>query len=289
MTAIALLSDIHANLPALEAVIGEIDRHRPDAVGVLGDLINGCAWPAETLELLASRAWPVLVGNHDDAVMQLGTPRMEQRYADREHYATLWWTRSRLGPAQVAFIEKLPLELTIAPPDAPAVRLVHGLPGNFFVGFRPDSPVDWSARQLAPVAEQTVAGGHTHFPMVRTIERWQVINTGSVGAPYDEDPRAAYVWLTGDASGWQAEIRRVDYDRGLVDNAFRRSGLADDGGVLGEMFHRTVMSGQPYVSDFNWWVRREFGDGAVDMRSARERYDREHGPGRWAFPPARHP
>ena len=195
MTAVALLSDIHANLPALEAVIGEIDRHRPDAVGVLGDLINGCAWPAETLELLASRAWPVLVGNHDDAVMQLSTPRMEQRYADREHYATLWWTRSRLGPAQVAFIEKLPLELTIAPPDAPAVRLVHGLPGNFFVGFRPDSPVDWSARQLAPVAEQTVAGGHTHFPMVRTIERWQVINTGSVGAPYDEDPRAAYVWL----------------------------------------------------------------------------------------------
>ncbi len=284
MTSVALLSDIHANLPALEAVIAEIDRCRPDAVFVLGDLINGCAWPAETLDLLMARGWPVLVGNHDDAVLQLGTARMEPRYADREHYATLWWTRSRIGPSQVSFVGSLPLELAFAPPDAPPVRLLHGLPGNFFVGFRPDSPVEWSVRHLAPVAERTVAGGHTHFPMVRAIGRWQVINTGSVGASYDGDPRAAYVWMAGDGAGWQAEIRRVEYDRGLVDDAFGRSGLRDEGGVLGEMFHRTVMSGQPYVSDFNWWVRKEFGDGVVDMRAAMERYDREHGPGRWAFP-----
>lgn len=284
MTAVALLSDIHANLPALEAVIAEIDGERPDAVYVLGDLINGCAWPVETLDLLTSRGWPVLIGNHDDAVIQLGTPRMEPRYGDRDHYATLWWTRSRLGPSHVAFIGNLPLELIIEPPDAPRVRLLHGLPGNFFVGFRPDSPVEWCRSHLAPIGEHTVAGGHTHFPMVRAVDHWQVINSGSVGAPYDDDPRAAYVWMTGDPRGWAAEVRRVDYERRLVDDAFRRTGLADDGGVLGAMFHRTVMSGRPYVSDFNWWVRKEFGDAFVDMRAAMERYDRGHGPGRWAFP-----
>lgn len=284
MTRLALLSDIHANLPALEAVAADIDAARPSAVYVLGDMVNGCAWPAETLDFIMARGWPMLIGNHDDAVIQLGTARMEPRYADRAFYATLWWTRERLRPDQVALLEALPRELSLSFADAPPVRLLHGLPGNFFAGFRPDSPADWMAAQLAAIDESTVVDGHTHFPMARRVGRWQVVNTGSAGAPYDGDPRPSYALLDGGRAGWRATLRRVEYDRSRVAAGYDASGLAADGGVLSVMFHRTVMTGLPWVSDFNWWVRQQSPQIQANPQAALEAYDREFGPGRWAFP-----
>ncbi len=284
MIRLALLSDVHANLPALEAVAADVDACAPDAVYVLGDMINGCAWPAETLDFITGRGWPMLIGNHDDAVAQLGAPRMEPRYADRAYYANLWWTRARLRPDHLALIESLPRELTLSLDDAPPVRLLHGLPGNFFAGFRPDSPQGWIEDQLRHIPERTVADGHTHFPMERRVGRWQVINTGSAGAPFDGDPRPSYALLDGDRQGWRVAIRRVEYDRSRVEAGYRESGLAEDGGVLGVMFHRSVTTALPWVSDFNWWVRQQPAEVQANPQAALAAYDARHGPGRWAFP-----
>lgn len=284
MVTIALLSDIHGNLPALEAVLADLADCSPDRVFVLGDLVNGCPWSAEVLDRLGDLDWPLLLGNHDDAVLQLGTPRMEPRYNDRRRYAALWWTREHLAPHHLDFLSRLPLEMSPDLPGAPPIRLVHGLPGNFFAGFRPDSPVAWAARHLARVAEATVAGGHTHVPMVRRIERWLVVNTGAVGISYDGDPRASYALLHGDAAGWQVEMRRVDYDRSIVDAGYRESGLLAEGGVMAEMFRRSVLSGLPWVSDFAWWIREQPPEVSLDMPAALRAYDAQHGPGRWAFP-----
>ncbi len=284
MITLALISDLHANLPALEAVVDAVRARRPDAVYVLGDMVNGCAWPAETLDLAIAQGWPMLLGNHDDAVLQLGTPRMEARYGDRRRYATLWWTRARLSASHLALLADLPLTFGLMLPGAPPLRLVHGLPGNFFAGFRPDSPEDWALRHLAGVAEQVVVGGHTHVTMVRSLGRWTVVNSGSVGASYDGDPRAAYIWLAGDAEGWRAEVCRVAYDLAAVDEGYRASGLAREANALGEMFHRSVLTGQPWVSDFAWWIRQQSADVVADPQCALRRYEAAHGPGRWAFP-----
>jgi hypothetical protein len=170
--------------------------------------------------------------------------------------------------------------------------LVHGVPGNFFLGFRPDSPEPWVEEQLAGTEERVVAGGHTHFPMVRSIrstssvqsEGWLVLNSGSVGIPYDGDPRTAYVWMEGEADGWHAEIRRLDYDRERVALAYQESGLAEAGGPMGEMVLRSVLTGLPWVSDFGYWMREQGNDGPADVSEAQRLYDTQHGPGRWAFP-----
>ncbi len=284
MPRLALLSDVHANLPALEAVVRDIDDQAPDAVYVLGDLVNGCAWPGETLDLLAGRGWPMLTGNHDDAVVQLDTSRMEPRYADREYYATLWWTRARLAARHLALLRGLPQALSLAPDLGPPVRLVHGVPGNFFAGFRPDSPQDWVLQHLEGIAETTVAGGHTHHPMVRHVGPWQLVNCGSAGAPYDGDPRVSYVLMDATLHGWDVTLRRLDYDRGPVERGYHATGLDVDGGVLGQMVHRTVMTGQPWVSDFNWWVRQQPPAVQADPQAALTFYDAHFGPGRWAFP-----
>ena len=284
MTSIALISDIHGNLPALKAVVAEIDRRSPDAVYVLGDMINGCPWSGEVLDFIQARGWPMLLGNHEDAILQLGTSRMEARYAERERYAALWWTRAHLGARHLACLTGLPLELRPLLPDAPPLRLLHGIPGNFFIGFRPNSGEAWALRQLAAIDEDTVVDGHTHFPMVRRIGRWLVVNTGSVGAPYDGDTRAGFAWLEGDALGWRAGIHRVAYDLAAVDAGFHSSGMLAEAGVTAEMFRRSVVSGLPWVADFFWWIRDQPAGSLVDMWQAMAVYDAAHGPGRWAFP-----
>lgn len=284
MIRISLLSDIYGNLPALQAVMADVRADAPDAVYVLGDMTNGCPWSAAVLDLLSDTGWPMLLGNHDDAVIQLETPRMDPRYAHRARYSALWWTRERLTPRHLALLAALPLELSLSHVDAAPLHVVHGLPGNFFVGLRPDSPEAWARRKLAQVSEATIAAGHTHVPMVRQIGRWLVVNCGAVGAPYDGDVRASYARLTGDSRGWRAEIRRVVYDIGRVAEGFRSSGLGAEGGAMGEMFRRSVLSGQPWVADFAWWVGDQPNDALADMQDALKRYDSTHGPGHWAFP-----
>jgi predicted phosphodiesterase len=293
MTTLALLSDIHGNLPAFEAVTAEVLARRPDAVYVLGDMVNGCPWSAEVLDRVLDLGWPMLLGNHEDALLQLGTPRMEQRYHDRQRYAALWWTRENLTDRHLAVLAALPLDYRLTFPGAPPLRVFHGVPGNIFVGFRPDSRAEWAAHHLSAVAEETVAGGHTHVAMSRWIPRsgagadtrgWLVVNTGSVGMPYDGDPRPAYVWLVDTPGGWRAEVVRLAYDREAVALGYRQSSLAAEGGVLGDLFLRSTMTGLPWVSDFLWWSRKHFGDTPTDMAAALQRYDATHGPEHWAFP-----
>jgi predicted phosphodiesterase len=283
MTAVALVSDIHGNLPALEAVVADIRSWRPDAVHVLGDMTNGACWSGTVLDLLEHLGWPMLLGNHDDAVLQLGSTRMEPRYADRRNYAALWWTRQSLLTRHLVALELLPLERRLSAPDAPPIRLLHGLPGDFFRGFRPDTSEQWALSRLSSVAERTVAGGHTHVPMERRIGDWLVLNSGSVGVPYDGDARASYVRLRGGPNGWRAETRRVSYDLRAVEQGFRDSGLAAEGGVLARMFLRSILSGQPWVADYVWWVRSQPPELMTDVDQAEQCYLASHGPGRWSF------
>jgi predicted phosphodiesterase len=284
MTSVALVSDIHGNLPALETVVDDVQRWQPDAVYVLGDMINGACWSGEVLDLLAQLGWPMLIGNHDDAVMQLGSARMEPRYAERRHYGALWWTRQSLLPRHLLTLESLPVERCLSVPDAPPIRLVHGLPGDFFRGFRPDTPEQWAVSWLDGVAERAVAGGHTHFPMERRFGRWLVLNSGSVGVPYDGDARASYLRLEGTPGGWRSEVRRLSYDLRAVEHGFRDSGLAAEGGVMARMFLRSILSGQPWVADYAWWLRWQPADRVHDVDHAEQLYMASHGPGHWSFP-----
>ncbi len=282
---VAVLSDIHSNLPALQAVARDIDEElKADATYVLGDIVNGCPWPAEVLDLLAERGWPMLLGNHDDAVVQLGTPRMEPRYASRELYGALWWTRERLRPEQVRALANLPLELRVDIPAFAPLRLLHGVPGNFFIGFQPNASDAWVAQRLASVPEPVVAGGHTHVALVRQVEGWMLVNSGSVGMPYDGDKRASYAWLRSQGDGWTGGIRRVAYDTAGVDRAFTASGLLDQAGVMAEMARRSVLTGLPWIADFAWWIRRQPAEQLTNVGAALARYDVLHGPGHWSFP-----
>lgn len=222
---IAVLSDIHGNLPALLAVHDEIERAGVDLVVDLGDIASGPLWPQQTTAWLMSRGWPTIAGNHE---RQLRAPRDRKGASDR--YAS-----GVLAPAQGAWLASLPPTLQL---DAD-VLLVHGTPASdlqeWLETVTPDLGVHGSpgarAATLAEVRERLggvraglVLCGHTHMPRCARVDGTLVVNPGSVGLPaYDHDqpylhrmetgsPHARWAIVSRGRHGWSVEQRLTAYD-----------------------------------------------------------------------------
>jgi len=280
---LAILADIHGNLPALEAVIADLQQQRPDAVYLAGDQINRCPWNNEVLELLDTFGWPAIQGNHEYVIGRINTPQNFAPFTNQARFPGLWWTQARLRPAYLTAIRELPAELSITWPNLPPIRLLHGIPGNSFVGLLPSASDDQLATLLATVPEEIVVCAHTHRPMLRTAGAWQIWNGGSVGSPYNGDPRAQYLLLDGVAGRWLPTLRQVDYDLRLVEQAFVASGMLAEVGPLAELDLRTVVTGEPWSSDFGHWMKFQPAPLQGDLQAALHHYFTLHGPGRWAF------
>jgi predicted phosphodiesterase len=182
----AVLADIHGNLAALEAVIEDFGRTRPDAVLNLGDCLSGPLWPRETAERLMALGWATVRGNHDREILG---PSLETMWpSDR-------FTREQLDEVHLAWVASLPATLRL---DA-GMLLVHGRPSddNAYLLEEPVSgagvmmrPLDAIADDLAGVDVPLVLCGHSHLPRLVTIERWTLLNPGAVGLPAyrDQEP-----------------------------------------------------------------------------------------------------
>lgn len=191
---VALISDIHGNLPALEAVLADIERRAITAIVNLGDHVSGPLWPRETAALLMAREWPTIAGNHDRMVAhdEPGTHGPSDRFA-----------YERLTPDQRAWLAALPATQVVA---ADALFLCHGIPTDdrLYLLETPEhgrlrlAHPDQVARRLGDVAATTVACGHSHVPRVVRHGGRTLVNPGSVGLPaYVHDGAHAHVSETG--------------------------------------------------------------------------------------------
>lgn len=239
MTRIALISDIHANLPALEAVLADIDR-RPgiSATYHLGDLVGYAPWPNETVALLRSRGIPGIAGNYDSTVAtdykhcgcQYEDPRQEAQ--SHESYA---WTRAHVSPETKQYLGELPFRLDVRAggghASGPTIMLVHGTPTLNTVYWTEDRP-DSFCQKMAAIAGarvgDVIAFGHTHKPWTRAVDGIHFVNTGSVGRPKDGDPRAGYVVVSVGEPDLSVEFVRVPYDVAKTAVAIRASTLPAD-------------------------------------------------------------
>ena len=202
---VAVISDIHANLYALEAVLGEIDRDPPDEIWCLGDTVGYGPRPNECCAIVAERGTRVLVGNHD--LVALGSAAVSVDDFNPEAGAASTWTRAELTEESRSFLS--PLEPRA---EEEGVELFHGSPRDPVWDYvlTDDSIVDSFALTAAPL----VLVGHSHVAAALVLEdgkvhggvapagfeaelggaRW-LLNPGSVGQPRDGDPRAAYLRL----------------------------------------------------------------------------------------------
>ncbi len=226
---LAAISDVHGNLPALNAVLADIAMAGVDLTVNLGDIVSGPLWPAETADRLMALALPTLAGNHE---RQLLTQSLVQMSAADRHAA------QQLNDRQRAWLASLPDHLRWSD----ELLLCHGTPQSdlqyLLETVTDDAPISAGVRAAtsAEVSERLgdamrgvphamVLCGHTHVPRsLRLADGRQVVNPGSVGLPaYDDShphphriengaPQARYALLTRDAEGWHIEWRRVAYD-----------------------------------------------------------------------------
>jgi len=216
MAPITIFGDIHANLPALEAVLADIDGRSPTNLICLGDLVGYGTWPNEVIEIIRGRGIPTIMGNYDQGVGQ-DSDDCGCAYKTPEAQAlgvrSITWSNAHTTAANKAFLRTLvpniPVQL-----GAYRVLLVHGSPrrvNEYLYEDRPEASVE---RIMDVAGADVLVCGHTHLPYHRVLGSGrQVINAGSVGKPKDNDPRACYVVLDLDGQGrLQVTFQRVDYD-----------------------------------------------------------------------------
>ncbi|MFL5549168.1 MAG: metallophosphoesterase family protein [Gemmatimonadaceae bacterium] len=219
----ALISDIHANLPALRAVLADIDgRSDVDATYHLGDLTGYAPWPNEVVALLRERAIQGIAGNYDSTLAtdykHCGC-RADTPHDEELSHLSYEWTRTHVTAETKQYLASLPFRLDLRPLGGhvagPTITLVHGnqtLNTVYVTEDRTDSFLSKMGAALGARAEDAICFGHTHKPWQRVVDGIQFINTGSVGRPKDGDWRACYVLLTVGVSGARVEFVRVSYD-----------------------------------------------------------------------------
>jgi predicted phosphodiesterase len=234
-----LISDIHGNLPALEAVLADLDeRADVDAIYHLGDLVGYAPWPSEVVALLLERGITGIAGNYDSTVAtdyphcgcKAETPHQEEL-----SHLSYEWTREHVSPETKRFLGTLPFRMDLRPngghKSRPQLILVHGTPTLntlYWTEDRPDSFCAQMAKAAGAREGDLIAFGHTHRPWHRAVENVHFLNTGSVGKPKDGDWRAGYVLVEADEEIGAVEFVRVEYDLERAVESILSSDLPDE-------------------------------------------------------------
>jgi predicted phosphodiesterase len=284
---LALLADIHGNLPALEAVEAELARLQPDAVVVDGDVINAVPFTPQVIDYVRARDWVVVRGNHEFYYLDYGTERAIPGCEDPDRWGALHWLIDHIRPDQGAYLAMLPDERTFYLPGASPLRVAHGVPGRNRTGFYRKQPDAAIAAEIRGVQEHTLVSAHTHVQIDRHValdddeqageaadphagidlflhaprrrRHWHVINPGSVGLPLDKRPHAQFAILesvphTVEPGGWRVTHHAVPYDRRPALEAYTTSGLLDAGGVIAQLFYWEVVTAEPEIIFFYRWA-----------------------------------
>lgn len=213
-TAVAILGDIHANLPALEAVWADMEARGVERRFCLGDLVGYGVQPNEVIAFMRRHAVPTLMGNYDEGVGHNShdcgcayTTPAARALGER----SIAWTNAAVSDDHKRYLRNLPFSLTLQLGRARVV-LVHGSPRRVNEYLFADRPADTLERLFDLAAAQVMVCGHTHLPYDRTLASGRrLINAGSVGKPKDGDPRAGYIILTPTDVGIGVEFVRVAY------------------------------------------------------------------------------
>jgi putative phosphoesterase len=228
--AAAVLTDIHGNLPALQAALARIGELGIERVFCGGDLVGYGPHPNEVCARIAGRGIPTIYGNYDYAIAReeedCGCAYVTAH--DRElGQLSVQWTLARTSAESTSFTRGLPFDLRFTVGEV-EVHLVHGSPRKVNEYLFEDKPASLYERLAAAESARVLAFGHTHKPWVHEYDEVLFVNCGSVGKPKDGDPRGAFAVLSPTATGVAVSIERFEYDAEAVAAEVRESGLPDE-------------------------------------------------------------
>lgn len=230
MERIAIFSDIHANLPALQATLADMDERGLEKRYCLGDLVGYATFPNEVIQIIRERNIPCIMGNYDLGVGN-SSDDCGCAYKDAHSQAlgklSIAWSNAHTTEENKAYLRELPAQIPLQLGDL-KVMLVHGSPrrvNEYLYEDRPDRSLE---RLLDMVESDVLVCGHTHMPYHRVLPGGRhVINEGSVGKPKDSDARACYVVMSAEGRELSIEFVRVRYDVEKVGEAIEATGAHD--------------------------------------------------------------
>lgn len=231
---VVIFSDVQGNLPAMEEAISRIQDWGPDLVVMDGDLVNRGPSSLACLErfdqLRRELNWLPVKGNHEAWILRCGRePPKDALDAEMRRFAD--WTYRQVRP-RIEALEGWPDHLCFhGGDDASWVHVTHGTMASNRQGISA-SVSDDDIRGTLPPDVALFVTAHTHRPLARVVDGTPILNVGSVGSPFDGDPRGSFARLEMHRSGWQWEIVRFDYDRDQAERDFHDYGFIEEGGPL---------------------------------------------------------
>lgn len=227
MVKIALIADIHGNRHALDAVLDHARGQRVDRILILGDLVFKGPLPQECVSRVRELNTTVLQGNIDELV---GSGEIQPGFAkskemERAIQQEMDWTRARLSAEELNYLNTLPFQHVEELDGGVELRCVHANPRNLLDIVPPDADEELLSTMFEDSSAAITAYAHIHRPYIRFFQGRTILNTGSVGLPFDGDPRASYALLEAGSEGSvNLSIQRVPYDVEAAVQAFEGSG-----------------------------------------------------------------
>lgn len=206
---LAIISDVHGNLTALEAVVSDLKQQKPDLVFHGGDLATAGCNPSEVIDCIQDAGWAGVLGNTDEmlwddsgiSAIAASAPALKTLLSALEEFAST--TTSMIGEKRIQWLKQLPPELRHED-----TVLLHASPGNLWKAPMNTADDAVLAETYSSLNAKIVVYCHIHLPFIRKVGPMTICNCGSVGSPYDGDPRASYLMI----DDGQPAIRRVEYD-----------------------------------------------------------------------------
>jgi putative phosphoesterase len=246
---IALLSDVHGNLPALQAVLDSLQGSQPDILAVAGDLTGG-PHSNEVIQLLLDRKAVMILGNSDLGLLRYKRGDVPPEWQTSTQFGLLRWNARNLSDINFQILLDLPEQYVINPPGVDSIHLVHGSPRDPYESIYPDRDLSLFDLLLQMIDQPVLVCGHTHEQWFLRRNGKLAVNPGSVSGPLNGVVGAQCALIDWTDKQWQVELLTVPYDLAPLNMAFHKSGLLQEGGAIARAFLLSHETGRNVSLDF---------------------------------------
>ncbi|MEM7112096.1 MAG: metallophosphoesterase family protein [Chloroflexota bacterium] len=274
---LAIISDIHGNVPALHAITNHLEAWQPDRVIVNGDVVNRGPNSVPCWEFVAQKrrdsGWFVTKGNHEDFVLSYRTrPPNNHSHGIHRHAS---WTFAQLTDYLDA-LDALPDTISLTDPDGSEVRITHASMLGNRKGIYIDTPEERVQELIAP-APPLFCTSHVHWPLLRQVGGTCIARSGSVGSPRDGDWRGSYLQISWQQTKWHVEVLRIPYDRDATDRDYHQIGYLAEGGPVAQLIYHEWKTALPVLAPWQRQYQEAVLAGEIGLETAVNRYLQANG------------
>jgi putative phosphoesterase len=246
---LAILADIHGNIPALEAALREIEKLAVDGFVVAGDMVVGPNSVEVLNRLRALDAW-MIRGNNENYLVRFASGEAPDWWHTARQWSFMRWNYHQMNEEALNFIKSLPEQLTLRFEGMDPIRVVHGSPGSGSELIYPEKDRVALETALGMVSEPVLILGHTHQCWQMQLNGRLALNPGSVCSTFADKTGGSFALLSWENDRWEAELRDLHYDITLVRKAFEDTGLLEEVGTFAERWLYDIENGTNHIQAF---------------------------------------